>query len=305
MKTYKILLIDDEKEVCESLTDFASQFGITEFDTDIIITDCQNWQDGAEILEKEYFHALILDAKCMIDSDQEVENFDFLTIALERLGEIERKKDRHIPFVVNTGYFGEKETQMMQRLITERKGEIFSKSLPKDEMFRYLLSEIENAENTKIEKRFPDVFEIFDKGYLDEIFRGHLFKLLKTSNSDDPTEIKKNLALLRSLQEQILQTLNKKDNQIVPNSMCQPNIAFRAVHRHLSGNKDRNRNYQPTTTVWQNNWIENLSQSIYNITSDNGSHNPYDNTPLPNKYTVQSLTFAFLEQLLWFKKLMS
>ncbi len=48
-----------------------------------------------------------------------------------------------------------------------------------------------------------------------------------------------------------------------------------------------------------------MSECIYKIASDNGSHNPYDNTPLPNKYTVQSLTFAFLEQLLWFKKLMS
>lgn len=305
MKTYNILLIDDEKEVCESLADFASQFGITEFDTDTIVTDCQNWQDGAEILEREYFHALILDAKCMIDRDQEVENFDFLTIALERLKEFERKKDRHIPFAVNTGYFGEKETEMMQRLIAERKGKIFSKSLPKDEMFRYLLTEIENSENTRIEKTFPDVFEIFDKTFLDQIFKEHLLKLLKTSDSDNPTEIKKNLALLRSLQEQILQTLNRRNNQIVPNSMCQPNISFRAVHKHLSGNKDRNSNYQPTTTVWQNNWIENLSQCIYNVASDNGSHNPYNNTPLPNKYTVQSLALAFLEQLLWFKNLIS
>ena len=122
MKTYNILLIDDEKEVCESLIDFANQIGIAKFDADIIITDRQNWQDGAELLEKEYFHALILDAKCMIETDQADDNFDFLPVALERLKEIEQKQDRHIPFVINTGYFGEKEVQMMQRLITERRG---------------------------------------------------------------------------------------------------------------------------------------------------------------------------------------
>lgn len=302
MKTYNILLIDDEKEVCESLIDFASQFGIAKFDADIIITDRQSWQDGAELLEKEYFHALILDARCMIETDQVDDNFDFLTIVLERLKVIEQKQDRHIPFVINTGYFGEKEVQMMQRLITERRGKIFSKTLPKNEMFEYLIAEIEEAENTKIEKQYADVFEVFDKGYLDATFRAHLLKLLKTSNSDDSTEIKKNLALLRSLQEQVFQTLNRKDNQIVPDSVVN---SFRAIHRHLSGNRDRNRNYQTTTTVWQNNWIENLSECLYEVTSDNGSHNPYDNTSLPNKYAVQSLTFAFLEQLLWFKKLMS
>lgn len=152
MKTYNILLIDDDKKVSEPLSAFASQFGFAKFDADIIVTDRQNWQDGAELLEKEYFHALILDARCIIDRDQVDDNFDFLTIALERLKEIEQKQDRHIPFVINTGYFGEKEVQMMQRLITERRGKIFSKTLPKDDMFQYLVTEIENAENTKIEK---------------------------------------------------------------------------------------------------------------------------------------------------------
>ena len=249
----------------------------------------------------------------MIDSEQVDDNFDFLTIALERLKEIERKQDRHIPFVINTGYFGEKEVQMMQRLIAERRGKIFSKTLPKDEMFQYLIAEIEDSENTKIEKEYADVFEIFDidKGYLDATFRAHLLKLLKTSNSDDPTEIKKNLALLRSLQEQILQTLNKKDSQIIPDQAAKPTVSFWKVHNHLSGNvrnvsSDRDKkDFQPTTEVFQNDSIKNLSECIYKIASDDGSHHPYENTPLPNKYTVQSLAFAFLEQLVWFKKLMS
>ena len=105
--------------------------------------------------------------------------------------------------------------------------------------------------------------------------------------------------------------------------MVNPNVSFWKVHKNLSGNqkdfnkerRDKEREYfkkekipkdfQPTTEVFQNNWIENLSKCIYEVTSDNGVHTPYEVTPLPSKYTVQSLTFAFLEQLLWFKKLMS
>ena len=304
MQIIDILQIDDNKEHCERLKTLAWRLGNKQ-GIDVRVKDFQTLEEGFVELEREIkYKALILDAKCVINKGEN-EDLEFLSEALRRLDEINRKTNRiYIPFVINTGFAVFPEVKSQERSIRERKGEVFDKS-DEDKMLAHLFAEIINAENTKIEKQFADIFEIFDKNFLDAIFRGHLLKLLKTANSDDPTEIKKNLALLRSLQEQILQTLNKKDNQIVPDAMCQPNVSFRAVHRHLSGNKDRNRNYQTTTTVWQNNWIESLSECIYSVASDNGSHSPYNNTPLPNKYTVQSLTFAFLEQLLWFKKLMS
>ena len=297
MKTYNILLIDDEKEVCESLIDFANQIGIAKFDADIIITDRQNWQDGAELLEKEYFHALILDARCMIETDQVDDNFDFLTIALERLKEIERKQDRHIPFVINTGYFGEKEVQMMQRLITERRGKIFSKTLPKDEMFQYLVTEIEDSENTKIEKDYPDIFEVFDKGYLGSSFRIELFKILKTLNKDSKNQ--ENLRAVRVIQDEIYNALRRKNPAIVPNG------SFTDKNKHLSGNSYQN------STIYQTNTISYLANAIYRISSDFGNHSPQKPTnvtieywEMPSNYAVKSLVFALLEQLLWFKNLM-
>lgn len=299
MQNFSILLIDDEKEVCEVFIENAKDFAIDE-NIELQIVDCQNWQDGAELLQNQYFHAVILDARCMIDREQQTENFGFLNHALDRLKEIEQKQDRHIPFAVNTRQFGEREKEMMIGKIIERKGKIFYKKNPED-VINFLVKEIKDAENTKIEKEYSEVFEVFDKGYLDITFKGHLLKLLRTCKSNNPTDIKQNLALLRSLQEQIFQTLNKKNKQIVPDAAT----TFWKVHNHLSGNKSKNNNYQPTSQIFQNNWIENMSECIYKIASDNGSHNPYDNTPLPNKYTIQSLTFAFLEQLLWFKKLMS
>ncbi len=47
-------------------------------------------------------------------------------------------------------------------------------------MLEYLLKEIENAENTKIEKHYADVFEVFDKGYLDASLRNDLLSILIT-----------------------------------------------------------------------------------------------------------------------------
>ncbi len=138
MQSYNILLIDDEKDVCEVFIENAKEISIDE-DIELQITDCQNWQDGSELLQSQYFHAIILDAKCMIDRNQQTENFGFLNVALERLKEIEQKQDRHIPFAVNTGQFGEREREMMSNLITERKGKIFDKKKPKEDLIKFFI----------------------------------------------------------------------------------------------------------------------------------------------------------------------
>src|SRR3989339_816773 len=49
--------------------------------------------------------------------------------------------------------------------------------------------------------------------------------------------------------------------------------------------------------------IDRFAEVIYKITSDNGAHTPYENPDFPpTKYTVQAVTYALLDLLLWFKK---
>lgn len=299
-KAIHILLIDDEQKesaFIESFQNKARDFGMK-------ITHFERGKTGLEELKVNSYkyEALILDARCIWDEKQEYPDDKFLTRAVAELERLERELYKTYPTVVNTGYI--EAFQQEREFIVSRQGEIFEKATDDESksirIFEFLKDKIENSEEWK----YRDVFEIFDENYLNSSFRGHFLKLLKTCNSDDPTEIKKNLALLRSLQEEIFQTLNKKDPQIVPDYATKPNVSFWKVHKHLSGNKEKHNNYQPTTEVFQNNWIEYLSEVIYKIASDNGSHNPYENTPLPNTYTIQSLKFAFLEQLVWFKKLM-
>jgi hypothetical protein len=48
--------------------------------------------------------------------------------------------------------------------------------------------------------------------------------------------------------------------------------------------------------------IDQFSNAIYSISSNHGVHVPNSRPEyLPTRYTVQALTFAILDQLLWFK----
>lgn len=299
-KAIHILLIDDSRNddpFIESFQAKARDFGMK-------ITHFERGKKGLEELKLNQFkyQGIILDARCIWDENKEHPDDKFLNRIIAELERVENELNVFFPAVVNTAFV--EDFQEERELILGRGGDIFFKSTNNDEegnkIFNFLKDKIENSEVWK----FKDVFEIFDKNYLDTAYRKHLVSLLKTSGSTDPTVIKQNLALIRSLQEEIYQTINKKDKNIVPDSAAFPNVSFWKVQRNLLGNKDKLNDYRPTTTVYQNNWIDSLSECIYKISSDNGSHNPYDKTPLPSKYTVQSLTFAFLEQLLWFKEIM-
>jgi len=83
-------------------------------------------------------------------------------------------------------------------------------------------------------------------------------------------------------------------------------IKYWDIHKHLSGNKTRDNNYNPTTTEYYSGVIESFSDCIYKVSSDNGAHNPYGNPDYkPTVYTVTALTNQLLDFLLWYKALIT
>lgn len=254
-----ILLIDDEISACEGLAKLADEkYGIA-------IEYFHNHDEGfAELLKNPKYQALILDAKCLINKEQETESDDALDYALKKLADFEQKTGRYLPFAVNTGY--EYFAQFFASGLKERKARIFSKAKPKGELFEYLIAEINNAENTQIEKQYADVFEIFTKGYLDNDVKQNLLNILKNMSKVEIAEVRKNLALIRVTKENILQIL------LTHTKFSQPNLIF------------------------------SLSNDlIHKVASNYGSHNPKSKDIAPTKYTVISLVNALLEILLWFK----
>lgn len=297
-----VLLIDDEKSYCDTLKTNARHSGI-------LISDFQNLKDGFKELEKELkYKAIIFDAKCMIDDKEEVDNFGFLPIALDKLKEFEQKHDLHLPFVVNTAYAEEKEISMISKQVETKKGKVFDKGEPKDILFQYLLNEINKAGITKLEKEYQDVFQVFEKGYLPNNMRDDLINILQNCKNYTPTKIKDNLATIRRILDEILTKINSLRPLVLPNSKRN----FMDKIKWLSGQKRAGTttpaNYVGGETKYQTSSNEYLATAIWKISSDFGSHSLPTNValykPFPSSYAVQALTYSILEIIIWYIELM-
>jgi hypothetical protein len=298
-----ILIIDDNREYCNGLRNRFYTFGVNK-GKDIRLSDFQNLEDGfAELSKNSNYKALILDGQCLITRAQEKAGFDFLPVAMDRLSELNRQTGRHyIPFAVCTGYYERYQDQ--ETLVKEKRGRMFDKAKGETQMLEYLLEEIEKALETKLEKEFPDIFEVFAKGYLPDEQRKNLVEILK--NKDNPAQISTTLGSLRRFQESIYNTL-EENGKVNTNR----NMSFKNRNKRLSGEVAHVAPYQATQTIYQTQTIEHLANAIYKIGSAYGAHAPEEPIHVavqywenPSIYVTQSLVFALLEQILWFKKLM-
>ncbi len=299
MKKLSFLLIDDEKEYCRTLKTNAYQIGLDN-GFEIHVTDSQNWEDGKSRLEEMYFDAVIFDAKCMVRREQETEDFEFLAIALDDLAILESTYNRTIPFAVNTGYFGEKETTTMNGLVKKRRSKIFSKAASKESLIDYLINQIGNAPATKIERDFSEVFEVFDLGYLDSSLKADLLDVLACV--DDPTNVKNNFNRLRKILEAVYKRLGEigylPDSVFHPDG--RPNLT--SVGFFLRG---FTKYPTPATNPEPINEAHYLTcvEFVTGVTSQLSHHTSYYRHDVSiNAY--RGTTFALFEIMLWFKRLM-
>jgi hypothetical protein len=309
MKPFYILLIDDNEEYCKTLKNLAWQIGHSK-GMNVQISYYQTLEEGFAELEAETkYQALILDAKALLTKNQQVDDFNFLSVALHRLEKLNNKTGRyHIPFAVNTGYYDK--FREFDALVAEQKGKIFDKSTQEAEMFDYLFIEVNNAQDTKLSKMYDDVFEVFTLNYLPDSFRLLLLSILK--DMEIPGKTTSVLREIRVMQDAIYNALNAKSKVIVPDA-----LSLSSKNNHLSGNVQKSTIqgrdvYNPTSTVYQTVTISQFAFSIHKIASTFASHatlKPSNVTvkywEAPSIYAVKSLSYSLLELLLWFKALMA
>ncbi|TAE75090.1 MAG: hypothetical protein EAZ85_03345 [Bacteroidetes bacterium] len=306
--TYQILIIDDSKDYTQEFITFAIEYAEVELNTTFKFIHALNLAQGLKFLKENYFHAVILDAKCLVSETQEVEDFNFLPQALEALKEYEQITKRHIPFVVNTGYIGERELKMMDASVAKQKGKLFRKMEDSSNLLIFLLTSMENAQDIGLEKEYQDVFEIFERGFLSIELKTDLMNILK--KLDDKTDIKNKFNSLRKIIEAIYLKI-KADNNTIPDNVFygrdRTSVNLDWCWLYLSGKQviiDRRAN---TIEVAPANLpflfpehISNLIKCFQEVTAIN-SHSYPKNV---DNYAYKSMLFALLEVLIWFKSSM-
>lgn len=279
-----VLIIDDDRAYVEALYRTAQRFGI-------VLHHAGNLEDARDIILGDTGSQLcgvILDVICLRERGQRVPDNSFIIAASRFLAD----KAPHLPAVVLTG-----EPAQYKNLSELFKGTmaVFSKGRGEEDLLRFLAAEAAKLDGLKYRSLHPEVFSVVAR-YLNVEAEQELIGIFKQLESSDLNTVRALLGSLRRLQETVYLTLNRVDKHWVPDQLITGEIKVTYIYKHLAeqGLVERYR------------IIDRFSELVYKITSDNGAHaaSVPPRYP-PTRYTVQAVTCALCDLLLWFGEVMS
>lgn len=294
-----VTLIDDDENYALEFIGMAADHNIMVKHNKYLQTTIE---ENPDLKEVEF---IILDAQSIIDEEDTAPDFDFLPTALRSIDEIERKNGYYIPKCINTGYPEHVKVRRHKNNI-----KVFEKTTQQNELIEFIKKAVREFDIYQIKNSHKEVFEIFTKNNLAQTECDSLIALLKPlPDNISILEARDYANKIRSIQEAIYKTINSRYPEIVDNSHFDPGnnmLDFNKAKFTLSAKtKINGKVLHDKRRDLQGSDIENLSNMVYWICGNILHYNPKEFTPyLVGKYTIQSLIFALLEQLLWFKQLM-
>lgn len=299
-KPIQVLFLDDESDIRSSMQADAAK-------KRIILKCFSSLEEGLNELNKNWsIRFVILDAKGFIHPNQVkgTENDSFALRAHRELDKIIKTQNRYLPYCFFTGH-----SDLRSTYADVDDFVVFDKNATgvREKLFDHIWNSFHNSEEGMMRNKFSELFEATDLINHSDATKG-LISLLKCIESNDYgsmiTNLKGTFSEVRSLQELIYKALNIKSESIVPSRLFKTDsmITFGQANRHLSGNKDSN--YKPTTKVYQNQLIENVSLAIYWGTAEY-IHSDLRRNYTPSIYGIKALIYSVFELLLWFKSLHS
>ena len=221
---YNVLLVDDR-------IDFAFEFIKTAKTYDITIIHKTNYKDMVDVLStiSGKIVCIILDIKCFLEPDQEIEREDFLLKALSHLDQQYRDIPRVILTADDRGYEDVKKYSSDEKIYRKTNPDIIA-------LYQYIQSL--DSDKIKIRSTYANIFQIIDKSPIPDEIEVQFIELIKKSESNDYSQILSNLGTIRRIQESVFQSINKTNKDIIPDDLLKNNkdIKFRDIHRHLKGN---------------------------------------------------------------------
>jgi hypothetical protein len=297
---YKVLWFDDEHKTLELIKEEAKI-------ADIQLVGFADSTSGLKELEQSYkeYHAVLLDGLFFKNEEEtgDVQTGEAFAEVAKVLGNL-KAQGIIIPWFI---YSGQKSFVKDKNILLDifskeanANGKVFDKNKDEDfiELCNQIKVEADKLPRNKAKHNFPDIFKIFDLGYLPESVEENVLDLLIKPLPQNNSELKGILTNIRSIHESCFLKLSSIN--VTPKNITSVSLKL----KHLSGNIKRENNWKPTSEVYQSKEILNLNEWIY-YTCGTYLHyledQHYDGYMISN-YAVESLKFGLLEILLWFKK---
>ena len=169
MNKYKILWIDDQYELLSELMERCELINGFE------ITKCRFAKEGMKIFEDnlENWSAVILDAKVLIESMNEIPNLNGLRYCRDRINELKAK--RYVPMFVFTGQPDLISNELFENMVSK----YYSKGDDDDELIYDIISAADSQEETQIIHKYQIIFDVWTES------RHDLIRILKVYERAD------------------------------------------------------------------------------------------------------------------------
>jgi hypothetical protein len=293
-----MLVIDDDRRYADALFRDGQKVGIA-------LLHASSLEEGKEMLESAAGRSLagiILDVECYKRKIDETPDSSFIIAATKYFTE----KAGDIPLVAITGV-----QPLYDRYSKDFSGiwKVYRKGRDEAEMLCYLREKALELERVKIVNRYRDVVEIAEE-YLGGEAAGELVDCLAGMGETSPAKIRGTLANLRTLQERIYIELHRFRPEMVPGQFVvyrdkgagKSSVNVAQILEHLKGNYDpKAQKHTGTVYIHHRSSTYRFSEMVYKVASDGVHAIDGDDSVKPSRYTVQAVTFALLDLLLWFR----
>ncbi len=294
----QVMIVDDVTSYVTPQLDLAYTMGID-------LEHFRTWEEAEAELQLRFdeYDALILDGKGQRHQDSKQEDPSHLSTAISWINE-QKGRGRNIYFAVNTGFYDEFNQFFSDiPMYDKTKGQ-------EEQMFSDILSFARQTNPAKF--KYGDVYELFEKKFLDNELRLEYIGLINKLESSDLTDSSGICKNIRRIQEGVYRGLNSYYKDVLPDHYFQSNglLKFKDANKHLSGlsrveGKDnkwgriKGKNVRDIQGLDMN----NLANTIYWITANNIHYRQDDERPyVISANGLKALIFGLNEQLLWYKQ---
>jgi hypothetical protein len=289
MDAMDVLMVDDQKEVFESLRDRARQHRI-------ILHHAENLPDAIERLkENRRILGVIIDGKGFVSKSQVRgdEKADFVGAMLTQIALLEERERRTIPRVVLTAWYDELKDSLESQVDVFDKKRIDRDENSLGEFFSHLKNQIKNLPVYKIRETYKKIFEVVNRDefkYSSEAMDTTILDLLQVYESK--TFERKDYLSIRLILENIfisLKNLKTLGGDLFYDNTGKPNQSACLNYIQNNSKSNNEKNHFPAHIFSCFSLVKYVHNDLSHI----------DNKTVNTKYMFDSCVLACLEILNW------